>query len=276
MRRGSIFYSLFQRSPSLLFELLENKPKNAQKYRFESVGVKEPKFEIDGIFLPPASPVPGVIYACEVQFQRDHGLYERMFSELFLYFYRNRQYYSDWRAVVIYSSRKQEQEQIQPYQMLLESGHVHRIYLKELGEVEQVPFGVALMILTTKTQKQAPAAARAILARSQQELLSLDQRQAIMDMVGTIVTYKFNTLSREAIDKMLGIKLQETRVYQEARAEERLSLIFLLLEQKLSPLTELVHNRITALSPAQLEALAIALLNFESIDDLTAWLERHG
>jgi predicted transposase YdaD len=47
MRRDSIFYKLFQQSPNLLFELLANSPANAGEYRFESVAVKEPKFEID-------------------------------------------------------------------------------------------------------------------------------------------------------------------------------------------------------------------------------------
>lgn len=47
MRRDSIFYKLFQQSPTLLFELLTNPPTNADTYRFDSVAVKEPKFEID-------------------------------------------------------------------------------------------------------------------------------------------------------------------------------------------------------------------------------------
>ena len=53
MRRDSIFYYLFQTYPTLLFELLPNPPANAANYRFDSVAVKEPKFEIDGVFLPP-------------------------------------------------------------------------------------------------------------------------------------------------------------------------------------------------------------------------------
>ncbi len=64
MRRDSIFYKLFQQSPSLLFELLTNPPINAGEYRFDSVAVKEPKFEIDGVFLPPQSQTPGVVYFC--------------------------------------------------------------------------------------------------------------------------------------------------------------------------------------------------------------------
>ena len=55
MKRDSLFYRLFQNSPSLLFDLLENPPDNASDYRFDSVAVKEPKFEIDGVFLPPDS-----------------------------------------------------------------------------------------------------------------------------------------------------------------------------------------------------------------------------
>ena len=81
MRRDSIFYKLFQQSPTLLFELLTNPPINADAYRFDSVAVKEPKFEIDGVFLPPENEGAGIVYFCEVQFQKDEQLYERVFAE---------------------------------------------------------------------------------------------------------------------------------------------------------------------------------------------------
>ena len=64
MRRDSIFYKLFQQYPSVLFQLLVESPKNANKYRFDSVAVKEPKFEIDGVFLPPENDDPGIVYFC--------------------------------------------------------------------------------------------------------------------------------------------------------------------------------------------------------------------
>ena len=91
MRRDSIFYQIFQQSPTLLFDLLANPPKNASAYRFDCVAVKEAKFEIDGVFLPPHTDPEGIIYFCEVQFQKDERLYERLFGEAFLYFYRNRE-----------------------------------------------------------------------------------------------------------------------------------------------------------------------------------------
>jgi predicted transposase YdaD len=41
----------------------------------------------------------------------------------------------------------------------------------------------------------------------------------IIEMVTTIIVYKFTQLTRAEVDAMLGVTLQETRVYQEAKAE---------------------------------------------------------
>jgi predicted transposase/invertase (TIGR01784 family) len=105
VRRDSIFYKLFQQSPSLLFEMVNDPPNRAAQYIFDSVAVKEPTFTIDGVFLPPKRQKPGVVYFCEIQFQKDEQLYERLFGESLLYFYRNRRRFDDWRAVVIYPTR---------------------------------------------------------------------------------------------------------------------------------------------------------------------------
>jgi predicted transposase/invertase (TIGR01784 family) len=179
MRRDSIFYKLFGQSPTLLFDLLAPTPANAANYRFDSVAVKEPKFEIDGVFLPPESEGPGIVYFCEVQFQKDEQLYERLFGESFLYFYRNRSRYSDWQAVVIYPSRSIEQSDVYPYRALLNSNQVHRVCLDELGDIRALPLGIALMVLTTVEETQAPAEARYLLSRVQQEVTSEAGRNII-------------------------------------------------------------------------------------------------
>jgi hypothetical protein len=57
------------------------------------------------------------------------------------------------------------------------------------------------------------------------------------------------------------------------REEERRSLVTLLLGEKFGDLPESTQTQITALSLKQLEALAIALLKFQSIDDLNQWLQ---
>jgi len=283
MKRDSIFYRLFQQSPSLLFDLLENPPDNATEYRFDSVAVKEPKFEIDGVFLPPDNDSSGVIYFCEVQFQKDERLYERVFGESFLYFYRQREQFADWQIVVIYPTRSLEQSNTHPYRALLNCPQVHRIYLNELGEIQQLPLGVALMVLTTVEETQAPEKARYLLARTQQQIADPEAGRAIIEMIATIMVYKFTNLSRQEVEAMLGLQLADTRVYREAKEEGReegrqegeSALILRLLSRRIGEVTPERRSQIQALSINQLEALGEALLDFTQPEDLEEWLRSH-
>jgi predicted transposase/invertase (TIGR01784 family) len=252
MRRDAIFYKLFQQSPSLLFELLDTVPETANRYRFESVAVKEPTFIIDGVFLPPEEQPPGVVFFAEVQMQPDQKLYERLFGESMAYFYRNRDAFSDWQAVVIYPSRSTEQNNTYPYRALLNSDQVHRIYLDELGEMENLPLGVAAMVLTIVKESQAGEKARMLIGRANQEVADLPAKQGIIEMISTIVVYKFTNLSREEIDAMLGTKLEETRVFQEAQEEKAKTIALNMLKDNL-PLEQIV--RLTGLTIAQVQAL---------------------
>ncbi|MEH1832682.1 MAG: Rpn family recombination-promoting nuclease/putative transposase [Nostoc sp.] len=275
MRRDSIFYKLFQQSPTLLFELLTNPPTNANAYRFDSVAVKEPKFEIDGVFLPPENADAGTVYFCEVQFQKDEQLYERVFAESSLYFYRNRERFSDWQAVIIYPSRSLEQSQIHPHRSLLNGGQVHRIYLDELGDIRTLPLWVALMVLTTVNEEQAPAQARYLLTKTRQELSSPTSR-AIIEMIITIMVYKFEQLSRREVESMLEITLKETRVYREIKEEGReeatVNLVMRQLKKRFGELTPEMRSAITGLPIPVLEDLSEALLDFTSVADLQSWL----
>ncbi|PAX54141.1 Rpn family recombination-promoting nuclease/putative transposase [Brunnivagina elsteri] len=275
MRRDSIFYKLFQQSPSLLFTLLTNPPSNVDTYRFDSVAVKEPKFEIDGVFLPPESENPGVVYFCEVQFQKDERLYERVFAESWLYFYRNRPRFSDWQIVVIYPSRSIEQSDIYPHRSFLNGEQVHRIYLDELGNIRQLPLWVALMVLTTIDDEQATEEARYLLARSQQEAPQPSNR-AIIELITTIIVYKFEDKSQREVEEMLGITLKETRVYREIKEEGERSLILRQLTRRVGELPQEVRQQVESLGLEQLENLGEALLDFTSMDDLQTCLKGIG
>ncbi|MFN6513125.1 MAG: Rpn family recombination-promoting nuclease/putative transposase [Nostoc sp. CreGUA01] len=279
MRRDSIFYKLFQQSPTLLFELLTNPPANACEYKFDSVAVKEPKFEIDGVFLPPENASPGVVYFCEVQFQKDEKLYERVFAESSLYFYRNRDRFSDWQAVIIYPSRSIEQSDTHPHRTFLNGNQVHRVYLDELGDIRSLPLWVAVMVLTTVEEEQAPAEARYLLARSRQETSSSVSR-AIIEIITTIMTYRFEQLSRREVESMLDITLKQTRVYQEIKEEgleegreATANIIIRLLTKRLGELPQEVRSLVAGLPLQLLEELGEALLDFTSVADLQAWLQ---
>ena len=103
-------------------------------------------------------------------FKKKNSLYERVFGESLLYFYRNRELYSDWQAVIIYPNRSIEQSNTHPYRALLNCDQVHRVYLNELGEIQQLPLGVALMVLTTLEEEQAPEEPRELHVRTKQEI----------------------------------------------------------------------------------------------------------
>lgn len=285
MRRDPLFYKLFQQSPDLLFELINQRPDNAANYRFDSVAVKEPKFEIDGVFLPPDSAEPGVVYFCEVQFQRDEELYERLFSESALYFYRNRTRreanltrFSDWQAVIIYPSRNVEQVDIHPFRALLSCDQVHRIYLDELGDPRSLPLSVAAVVLTIVEPDEAPETARSLLARADEESLTAREMNDIIDVVTSIMAYKFSTLSLLEIKAMLGINLsEEPRAIREAKEEQTIALITRMLNHRLQrEMSEEMRSRLSALSLPVLEDLSEALLDFRSLDDLDNWLAERG
>jgi predicted transposase/invertase (TIGR01784 family) len=214
MRRDSIFFQLFQQLPTLLFQLLPLGPANAEDYTFSSVEVKETSFRIDGVFIPPN--ITGIIYFCEVQFQLDELLYERMLSEISIHIYRNRALFFDWRAVIIYPSRSIEQSHTETVSDMLASGRITRVYLDELGDSQdELTIEQSLMVLTILEGDAAIDSARELIARPD---AALNQR-AIIDLVSTIMVYKFTTLTRDEVNAMLGIELQQTRVYQDAKAE---------------------------------------------------------
>jgi predicted transposase/invertase (TIGR01784 family) len=281
MRRDSIFYQLFRQYPALLFELLSQPPDRANEYIFEAVEVKETAFRMDGVFLPPDR--SGIVYLCEVQFQPDELLYERMLSEISIYTYRNRERFADWQAVVIYPSRSLEQSRTEMVREMLDSGRIRRVYLDELGAVGELPTGLGLMVLTTLEGDRATSEARSLIERS-------PDRADIIDLISTIMVYKFSNLSRDEVDAMLGIELAQTRVYQEAKAEgetigeakglaqglqQERALVVRLLTKKLGSLTPKNQSRINELLIDRVESLGEALLDFTSIADLENWLSQN-
>jgi predicted transposase/invertase (TIGR01784 family) len=221
VRRDAIFYQIFQRFPSLLFTLLEHPPEQARGYRFESIEVKEPTFRIDGVFLPPEDASPRTVYFAEFQFQPDEFLYDRLFSEAHLYLYRNPGVYDDWSGVVIFPSRSLEPANTTIHRSLLNGSQVQRIYLNELGDSEQQPVGVSLLQLTITPEAQTAAQARQLMERVQQEDTSILDRNEIIEVITTIAVYRFADLSREEVEAMLGVQLEETRIYREVKEEGR-------------------------------------------------------
>lgn len=219
MKTDSIFYRLFQVFPSSFFELI-GAASQTSMYEFASVELKQTAFRIDGLFLPAArSDQP--IYFVEVQFQNDPKLYARLFAEIFLYF-RLYDSIQPWYAVVLFAQCSLEPTQTTPYQVLLNSAQVQRIYLDEVAETTNQPLGIKLIQLIVEAESRTLEQARQLLEQSQQELADPLIKREIIELIETIVLYKFPRMSREEFAKMFEVNdLRQTRFYQEVAEEAR-------------------------------------------------------
>jgi predicted transposase/invertase (TIGR01784 family) len=147
------------------------------RYQFRSQEVKETSFRIDGVFVPPTP--EGIVYFCEVQFQLDNRLYERMLGEMGIYIYRYRHLFADWQAVVIYPSRSIEQENTLVVTKLLASNRIQRIYLDELAPLAELSMGSRLMLLTTLDGETAIDVAKQTIAQAQGRQRIIDEYQYV-------------------------------------------------------------------------------------------------
>ncbi|BAY29826.1 hypothetical protein NIES2107_16700 [Nostoc carneum NIES-2107] len=218
MKTDSIFYRLFQELPAIFFELIGNPPEIANAYQFASVEIKQTAFRIDGVFLPTQDEA-NPIYFVEVQFQPDSDIYLRLISEVALYLRQNKPK-NPWRGVVIYPSRDIDIGDKEHFLELFQSQRISLIYLDELGESASLPIGIATIKLVIEGEDTAINTARELINRTQQAInLQLPQKQ-LLELIETILVYKFPQMSREEIEAMFGLsELKQTRVYQEAKEE---------------------------------------------------------
>jgi predicted transposase YdaD len=116
-------------------------------------------------------------------------------------------------------------------------------------------------------------------------LVNRGLERGILELLETVLVYKFAELSREEIEAMFGLsELKQTRVYQDAREEGKLegklegeaNLTLRLLHRKLNigMIPQALETRIRLLSLEKIEALGEALLDFGSLSDLERWLEQ--
>ena len=215
MRTDTIFYQLFKTFNNLLFELLDLPSDEA--YQFISVEVKERAFRFDGIFRPPLDETPKLIYFIEVQFQPKPTFYDEFLGEVFLYLSQ----YSpknDWRVVAIFAKRSLEPTKISVFQSeLIDSNRIVRIYLNEVKTESSI--AISIIQLITSVSQDAPALVSEIRTKIGDRIVSQD----IMELIETVLLYKFKNLSRQEIEAMFTLAdLKETRVYQEAFAEGKL------------------------------------------------------
>jgi predicted transposase/invertase (TIGR01784 family) len=289
VKTDSIFFKIFKTDPGILFELLEQSPDLAQGYEFRSVEVKQVAFRLDGVLLPKTDSSDQTVWFVEVQFQHVPEFYNRFFGQIFLFLQLHPKTV-DYKAVVIFPNRSVEPKNQYIYRANLNSDQVHRIYLDDFKGVPTESVGVGMMQLILANSDDAVTQAQVLLSKTQAQAQTDSKIAAIIELIETIVVYKFPQLSREEIERMLGLsELRETKVYQEAlqegekvgvlkgklegKLEGEQSLILRQLTRRIGKVTSKVRARIQKLSLVQLEALGEALLDFSEARDLEQWLQ---
>jgi predicted transposase YdaD len=109
-----------------------------------------------------------------------------------------------------------------------------------------------------------------------------------MEVITTIIVYQFADRSRVEVEAMLEMRLEETRVYREAREEGRAegreegrrveaeNFVVRLLTRRLGQeFSDEVRGTIALLSVPLLEELGEALLDFRTVAELEDWLAAH-
>ena len=280
MQTNSLFYQLFQNYPGVVFELLNESFPKASTYSFASQEVKQTSFRIDGILLPPIYAIDLPIYFIEIQGYRDTqgDFYPSFFSEIFLYLkdYRPR---NDWRAVLIFTKRSLDPGIPLQYREFANNPRLQCIYLDRLNQdISNCSLELGVLKLIGMKEQVAPEQAQQLIARTREELTDVVRQRQILELVETVLIYKFPDLSRQEAEQMLGLnELRQTRVYQEAleegRQEGELAVILRLLTRRLGTLEPEMRSRLQQLSSTQLEELAEALLDFSTTEDLVSWLQ---
>ncbi len=170
----------------------------------------------------------------------------------------------------------------------------HEYQVLRLWEQDPTVFlnDVALLPFASLAATSAPVLLLQQVAQAVSEIESTQQRQEVSGYAQLLAGLKFD---RQLIRQMFveGV-MRESVIYQEifqegkqegqqedrqegrqeGRQEEGLALVLLLLERRIGRLPDELRDRVSLLALPQLEALAVALLNFSQVSELAEWLEQ--
>jgi predicted transposase YdaD len=288
-----LFYWLFQNQPDRILALLPDLPADACGYRFSAPVLKEREYRLDGLFLPPPErpELPAVIL--EAQMAADGGFLRRLFAECARLVQQEPSIHQ-WRVVVLCPSRQLHFGDPAPVAEFVE----HRVRWIELLPAVATPTGPALvqaLALLVQSEQELPASSAALRA----QVADTNRAAEIDDVIAAILVARFSGRSIQELCAMGGITLDDftqsvayREIFSRGRKEGRqeghqegrqegwqegeLDLALRLLQRRCGQLAPVQERRVRELPPHLLEALAEALLDFEGMADLNAWLVANG
>jgi len=280
-----LFYWLFQHQPDRILPLLPDLPADARGYRFSAPVLKEREYRLDGLFLPPPErpELPALIL--EAQMAADGGFLRRLYAET-ARLLQQESTINQWRVVVLCLSRQLNFGDPAPVAEFVEQ-RVQWIELLPAQPSDQRPLLHQALGLLLQPEAQLPITSQAL----RQQVSGSIQGAELDDVITAILVSRFNGRSIQELCAMGGITLDDftqSVAYREifergeargvalgearGQAQGEAKVILRLLNRRCGPLSAEQESRIRSLPLERLEALAEALLDFEGMADLNAWL----
>ncbi len=219
MKTDTLFYQLFQEFPWIFFQLIQQEQINLDAYQFIAPEIKQRSFRLDGLFTTTEEYSDQPLYFVEVQFYREIDFYDRLFPSIFLYFGQYKPVNPDWSIIVIFDSQNNDVI-IPPRYEEIANQRLQRIYLDQMPEDEISTIALGILKLVVEPEAGAGELARNLINRTKQELEGSQSQKQLLELIETIVIYKFPNLSYQEIETMLNLEeIKQTRVYQDAKSE---------------------------------------------------------
>ena len=125
----------------------------------------------------------------------------------------------DWFIIVIFDRQGNDVTIPQRYQEIAKK-RLQRIYLDQISKNNSSAIGLDILKLVVESENQAGTLARNLITRTTNELDDNLKQQQLIELIETIIIYKFPQLSYQEIEKMLNLEeIKKTRVYQDAKEE---------------------------------------------------------
>ena len=297
-----LFFWLFQERTERLQPLVASLLPEMEGYTFTAPVIKERELRLDGLFLPPPEQLhakPALIM--EAQMAANPEFFLRLYNEsslLLWHQYRQGQPVRHWWVLVICPSRELSFGDPVPVAEFLKERVLWIELAPERMPSSAPPLQRALGLLLLP-EERLPASSAAI----RQQVASTAMAGEIDDVIAAILLSRFNGrtiaeicamggitiedfTSSVAYKEIFGLGLEEGRQdgrqegrlegREEGRQAEAASLSMRQLQRRFGGLSPVQRSIIQGLNLEQLEALAEALLDFQSPDDLTAWLNLQG
>jgi predicted transposase YdaD len=284
-----LFYWLFQHQPDRILPLLPDLPADARGYRFSAPVLKEREYRLDGLFLPPPERPELPVLILEAQMAADAGFLRRLYAET-ARLLQQEPAIERWRVVVLCPSRELHFGDPAPVAEFVEQ-RVQWIELLPAAANPTAPALVQALALLLQSEQELPATSAALRAR----VAGSRQAAEIDDVIAAILVARFNGRSILELCAMGGITLDDftqSIAYREifgqgeargvalgeargvalGQVQGEAKVILRLLSRRCGPLSAEQESVIRSLPLERLEALAEALLDFEGMADLHAWL----